>query len=234
MSTRTIRSAGIIAAGDGTRLRRDGWDVPKALVTVNGTALIEHVIDNFLGNGIESVSIIVNEHSREVVDWVRSRYPEYDIQFTVKTTASSLESFFEVNSAMAQGAALISTVDAWCPPGAFSRFVDAARELPADSTVLAVSRFVDDERPLWVKADADGRVTEIGAESGDTVTAGMYLIPPHVRKLGPVAGLQRLREFLAWLPRHGETVYCVELPMVVDVDRGGDVALAARLATHLV
>ena len=73
MSTRTIRSAGIIAAGDGTRLRRDGWDVPKALVTVNGTALIEHVIDNFLGNGIESVSIIVNEHSREE----QSRAPEY-------------------------------------------------------------------------------------------------------------------------------------------------------------
>ena len=88
--------------------------------------------------------------------------------------------------------------------------------------------------PLWVTANDEGRVLTIGGERGDTVTAGMYLIPAHLRKRRPVAGLRRLRDFLAWLLTQGETVYCVELPVVVDVDRAGDVALAAKLAADVV
>lgn len=232
MSKREIAAGGIIAAGEGSRLRRDGWTVPKALVEINGTPLIAGTIDNFLQSGITRLTIIVNEQSREVVDWVTSHYPDLDAQFIVKTTASSLESFFEVKAAMPPGAALISTVDAWCPGAAFADFVEKARDLPADSTVLAVTRFVEDERPLWVSADARGRVTAVGGESGDAVTAGIYLISEPIRRLGPIAGLQRLRHFLSWLAAQGETVYCVEIPVVVDVDRAEDVAQAAKLAEN--
>ena len=232
MSKREIVSGGIIAAGEGSRLRRDGWTVPKALVEIDGTPLIASTIDNFLHSGVTRLTIIVNEQSREIVDWVQSHYPDLDAQFIVKTTASSLESFFEVKAAMPPGAALISTVDAWCPDGAFADFVERARALPAASTVLAVTRFVDDERPLWVAADADGCVTEIGGDSGDAVTAGIYLIPEEIRGQEPIPGLQRLRHFLSWVAAQDETVYCVEIPVVVDVDRAEDVAQAAKLAEN--
>src|SRR5207245_776577 len=80
----------------------------------------------------------------------RARFPGVDVQFIVKTTASSLESFFEVNRRLGRGRALISTVDAWCRPADFTRFVDAARRRPADASVLAVTPFVADEKPVWV------------------------------------------------------------------------------------
>ena len=96
--------------------------------------------------------------------------------------------------------------------------------------MLALTPLVADERPLWVRVDATGRVTELGGASGDLVTAGIYLVPAHVRRLAAVATASRLREFLSALVASGEPVYGVVLPAVVDVDRPEDVALAEALA----
>jgi NDP-sugar pyrophosphorylase family protein len=125
---------------------------------------------------------------------------------------------------------LISTVDAWCPEEAFVTFVRTARLFPSHAIVLAVTPFVDDERPLWVNLDASGRVTHLGGDAGDAVTAGMYLVPEQVRRMSPPPEVKRLREFLVWLLNRGEPVYGVRLPVVVDVDRGRDVSLAETLA----
>lgn len=220
---------GIIAAGDGSRLRETGFAMPKPLVPVAGVPLIESVIQNFLAARVTSLVIIVNERERDCVDWVRSRFPGLDVDFIVKTTASSLESFVEVTRRLAAGPALVSTVDAWCRPGDFAGFVEAARRRPAPATVLAVTPFVADENPLWVDVDDDGRVTALGERSGTLVTAGIYLVPERVRTLAPPPGLGRLREFLTWLRRRGEPMYGNVIETVVDVDRATDVALAEAL-----
>ena len=72
---------------------------------------------------------------------------------------------------------LVSTVDAWCRPADFTRFVEAAMERPPGAAVLAVTPFVADEKPLWVDLDADGRVSALGGTAGAFVTAGVYLVP---------------------------------------------------------
>ncbi len=230
MSLEPLRRGGIIAAGEGRRLRRAGWTMPKALVPVAGTPLVERVIRNFQAAGIASLVIIVNEQSRECEPWLRARFPELDLQVLVKTTASSLESFQEVGARLGAGRAPISTVDAWCPASAFQTFLNGARRLPVDATVLAVTPLVDDEKPLWVSRDASGRITALNGPSGEAVTAGMYLVPERVRSLLPPAGVDGLRAYLGWLLDRGEPLYGVVLPEVVDVDRAEDVALAEALA----
>jgi len=125
---------------------------------------------------------------------------------------------------------LVSTVDAWCVETDFVHFVEAAARRPAEATVLAVTPLVADENPLRVSMTADGRVTDVGGDAGDVVTAGMYLVPERVRTLKAPAGLGRLREFLAWLARSGAPVYGEVIERVVDVDRAEDVALAETLA----
>jgi NDP-sugar pyrophosphorylase family protein len=232
---------GIIAAGEGRRLREDGWPMPKPLVPVAGVPLLETVVRNFAAAGITSIVAIVNEAERECVQWARGRFPGVDLRFIVKTTASSLVSFLEVvrdpaargrgPAASAPGRQLISTVDAWCRPADFAAFVAAARRRPAEATVLALTPLVADESPLWVRCGHDGRITELGEPSGDLVTAGLYLVSERVRGLTPPPGLGRLREFLAWLVRTGEPVYGEVVPLVVDVDRSSDVALAESLAS---
>ena len=230
MTVERALTGGIIAAGEGRRLRRDGWAVPKPLVPVAGVPLIAGVIQNFLAAGITSLRIIVNGQARDCVDWVRSRFPALDVEFIVKTTASSLESFIEVAAAEDGGRMVVSTVDAWCAAADFARFVEAACRRGADASVLAVTPLVADENPLWVDVDDTGRVTALGGCAGGLVTAGVYLVSPRVRRTPPPPELGRLREYLTWLWRRGEPMYGDVVETVVDVDRAEDVALAEALA----
>lgn len=223
-------TGGIIAAGEGRRLREAGFEVPKPLVPVAGIPLLETVIRNFLAAGITALTIIVNEGERDCVEWAAARFPDLDVRFVVRTTASSLESFTRVLAAAPAGPIVVSTVDAWCRPGDFVDFVAAARRRPPEAVVLAVTPLVADEAPLWAVLDDDGRIRRVGGESGNVVTAGIYLLPPHVRALVPPAGLGRLREFLGWLVARGEMVYGETIDDVVDVDRAADVALAESMA----
>jgi len=223
---------GIIAAGEGSRLRQAGWIVPKPMVPVAGVPLIESAIRNFIAAGITRLSIIVNERERDCAEWVRARFPELDLRLIVKTTASSLESFREVAGGPGAGRMLVSTVDAWCRPHDFARFVESARRRPCEATVLAVTPLVDDEKPLGAALDPEGRVTALGIASPALVTAGVYLVSERARRLEPPPRLGRLREHLGWLLDSGEPMYGEVIETVVDVDRAEDVALAEALASR--
>lgn len=230
MSDRRILSGGILAAGDGSRLRQGGWTMPKPLVPVAGLPLIGHVIENFVAAGIIRLAIIFNGEEEDCARWVRGRFPGLDLRILVRTTASSLESFQRIVPMLEAGPALVSTVDAFCPRSDFLSFARSAAQAPPETTVLAVTPFVDDERPLWASLDEKGRLTSLGGDSGNVVTAGLYVFPERVRSLSPPATVRRLREFLSWLVERGETVSGFPIQKVVDVDRSSDVALAEAMA----
>jgi len=225
-----IRAGGILAAGEGSRLRGDGWNMAKPLVPVEGVALVERVIENFRAAGIEEIAIIFNGSEEDCARFVKSRFPGAGIRVLVKTTASSYESFREIAEMLPPGPALVSTVDAFCLREDFLDFFRRAAAGSPEQTLLAVTPFVADEKPLWAKLDASGRVTALGGSSGDAVTAGMYVFPERVRRLRAPKSIRRLREFLSWLVERGEPVRAISIETVVDVDRGEDVALAESLA----
>jgi NDP-sugar pyrophosphorylase family protein len=231
--TRRIRSGGIIAAGEGSRLREGGWPMAKPLVPIQGVPLIEHVLGNLLAAGVERIAVIFNAQEEDCARFVRSRFPEADIEILVKTTASSFESYKEICAMLARGPALVSTVDAWCSRQAFLEFARRAAEAPEDATVLAVTPFVADEKPLRVTLGGEGRVIAIGGETGDAVTAGIYLFPEPVRSLRAPEALGRLREYLGWLVERGGPVLGIPIETVVDVDRPEDVRLAEAFAAGL-
>src|SRR6516164_8696740 len=54
------RSAMVLAAGLGTRLRPVTETIPKPLVEINGRALIDHALDRLTLGGVERV--VVNVH----------------------------------------------------------------------------------------------------------------------------------------------------------------------------
>jgi NDP-sugar pyrophosphorylase family protein len=221
---------GIIAAGEGRRLRRDGFTAPKPLVEVAGVPLIGAVLRNFEAAGVTSITIIVNEEERACVEWVRAHRASLDVEFIVKTTASSLESFREVTGRGPAGPMLVSTVDAWCAPEDFARFAAEAARRPEDATVLAVTPLVADEKPLWVTLGSEGRVRAIGDSRGGLVTAGVYRVSDRARRIESAPALGRLRDYLGWLLGSDEPMYGEIIETVVDVDRALDVASAEALA----
>ena len=233
--SRRVLTGGIIAAGEGSRLKRDGLRMPKPMVPVAGVPLIERVVSNYVKVGITQLWIIFNEDDRECATFVQERFPNLDIRCIVKTTRSSYESFWEVGSRSGAGLILMSTVDWICPEPAFRRFVDQARRCRQASVVLAVTPFVADEKPLWVTLDPSGCVTGVGGSSGDVVTAGLYLASGSVFAQAPhPSTLGRLRDFLTWVVDRGVPVHGVVIDQVIDVDRAEDLHLAETLVQERV
>jgi NDP-sugar pyrophosphorylase family protein len=219
---------GIIAAGQGTRLRADGYRVSKPLVPIAGRPLIELALDRFGAVGIRRVSIIINETSNDCREWLTTHAAGFSLEVIVRTTASSYASFQAVAARVAGAPAVITTVDAVMPVETFHEFIRLAAHLPKDAVALGLSDHVDDEDPLWATVSPNRRIRELGGNSGTHVTAGVYWLPAH-RVPESATEFTRLRDYLGWLVRERQPVYGIVLPCVYDIDRARDVA-AAELA----
>ena len=79
-----------------------GVGLPKPLVRMCGRPMIGRLIDIFVKCGAESVSVIVNEEMTEVAEYLRSLAPSLPcpLNLVVKTTPTSMHSFYELSSLM--------------------------------------------------------------------------------------------------------------------------------------
>lgn len=222
----------ILAGGEGRRLRDDGIAVPKAMVAVGGQPLLLRLRDTLAGLGFDAITALVRRGALDAADRDRwSAIPGFRI--VVCETASSLHTLAQGLEATGPGPTFCAMVDTVMREADWRRLVaTSARHLDdgADASV-AVTPFVDDERPLFVWRRKDGSVERFAEQPGVPVlvTGGVYALSSRVRSLVPrVLGLgtARLRGFLAWLVEHGYRVETTEIAHIVDLDRGRDLALA--------
>ncbi|MGD9763583.1 MAG: NDP-sugar synthase [Candidatus Binatia bacterium] len=225
--------AGLIAAGHGERLRGAGIAAPKPLVRVAGKALIDHVLDAAAAAGIGEAACIFNaEHPADAVEaHCRARRGAPRLAIVRRTTPSSMESLFTLAPQFADGRFLLLTVDALFAPHVLRAFLGAAEQLRDADAVLAVTDFIDDEKPLYAALDATGRVTALGdvAAGSPLITAGFYVFDPRVFAeidAARAVPLTALRQFLAHLLVRGYAIYGAPIGKTLDVDRPQDLAAA--------
>jgi hypothetical protein len=114
-------------------------------------------------------------------------------------------------------------------------YAEASDALAAGAdAVLAVTPYVDDERPVWVARTTTGFVGRLSARpvSPPCVTGGVYAFTPPARAAARTSlndGLSRMRDFLADLLDHGARVATTEVARIVDVDRESDLVVAEAL-----
>jgi len=223
--------AAIIAAGLGERLQQGGILQAKPLVPVAGRPLIDYALSAVAAAGIREVACIVNEASRGIEEHCRTTWPALEFAFVRRTTPSSMESLFTLSPLLATGRFVLLTVDAVFAPATLRAFVGATKCLRAADGVLALSAFVDDEKPLWARTSPDGRITALGpaAAGSGLVTAGFYVFDPVI--FGEIAaaraaGYTALRQFLGHLLERGYRLHGKRVAKSVDVDRPADIAVA--------
>lgn len=227
--------AGIIAAGEGSRLRAGGILEPKPLVPVGGVPIIGRLLESLQRCGIESVRCIINEESDAVRGYVAGLRLAMPVAFVVKSTPSSMHSFFELAPHLGGGGGrfLLTTVDSVFDEGDLRRLIAAAAaDGPADG-FLAVTDHIDDESPLYVDAGPDGRILSFSKSArAKWITGGLYALSPRVfGEIGPAKalGVSRLRNFLGHLVARGYDLRTFPFSTIIDVDRPGDIRAAERL-----
>jgi NDP-sugar pyrophosphorylase family protein len=228
-----MMKAAVIAAGHGERLRSGGITVPKPLVPIAGTPLIERVLGAVAAVGISAVACILNAdpESDAVEAHCRKAFPQLYLRILRRTTPSSMESLFALAPSLRTGPFLLLTVDAVFGRRVLPALVQSFADHPDADGVLAVHGFIDDEKPLRLRTDPEQRVTAIGTAAQDSplITAGLYLFTPRIFdeiEAARAARYTALREFLAHLCERGYALFAAHVEETVDVDRPEDIAAA--------
>ena len=226
----------IIAAGEGSRLVQEGISSPKPLVRLDGKPMIGRLIDIFTDCNAESISIIVNEQMTEVRDYLleRQKTSSVPMQITVKSTPSSMHSFFEVSRIFPAGSKFIlTTVDTVFRPDEFSRYARAFEQAGDDiDGYMAVTPFIDDEKPLYIDVDNDMTITAFTDSPTETtrfISGGIYgLTTPALDVLQQCMehGVSRMRNYPRALVAAGLKLKAYPFPKIVDVDHAADIATA--------
>jgi NDP-sugar pyrophosphorylase family protein len=233
-------NAAIIAAGDGSRLRSEGIPISKPMVRVCGVPMLERLIELAVASRVDSLSVIINEEMIDVRGYCQRLKLPIPFNLLVRSTPSSMHSLFALAPFLDRAPFYCTTVDTIFLESEFDAFLNfASRQRPCDG-VLAITDFIDDEKPLCVSLDRQHRITAFSdTRSGHRwATGGIYYFSPRIFDLvseALAANMVRLRNFLRLLTTHGYTLHGYAFSKIVDVDHAGDILVAERfLAEHRV
>lgn len=222
----------IIAAGEGSRLVQEGVQLPKPLVNLCGTPMIKRLIDIMMSCNPESLSIIVNEQMTRVRKYLESLTLPVPFRLVVKTTPSSMHSFYEVSRHFGSGKFVLTTVDTIFRPEDFRKYVEAFEADDNADGYMAVTSFIDDEKPLYIDVDSRMRITAFADKPFPGVkyiSGGIYGLRPQaleVLRHCMDSGVSRMRNYQRALVEAGEDLKAYPFPKIIDVDHAGDIATA--------
>lgn len=229
----------IIAAGEGSRLQQEGIELPKPLVKVGGEAMIDRLIRIFRANSADEIVIIVNkihpQTARHFAE-LREQGKASDIRLVEKTTPSSMHSFFELKEHLECSDFCLTTVDTIFREEEFAAYIREFQSSSLDG-LMAVTDFVDDEKPLYVGTDSSLRITGFHDENqGDRfISGGIYALrPPSLATLARCMreGRSRMRNFQRALVEDGLSLKAYPFSKILDVDHAGDIAKAEAFLRH--
>ncbi|WP_302591059.1 NTP transferase domain-containing protein [uncultured Muribaculum sp.] len=225
----------IIAAGEGSRLVQEGVALPKPLVDLDGRPMIKRLIDIMLDNNAESIAVIVNEQMTQVRQYLESLKLDTEFRLVVKTTPSSMHSFWEVSRAFPEsGKFVLTTVDTIFRADDFATYVEAFENATAGTDgYMGVTSFIDDEKPLYVDVEP-GSMKISGFkdqpfEGMKYISGGIYgLTAPALDVLRTCidTGISRMRNYQRALVESGLRLQAWPFPKIVDVDHAADITTA--------
>ena len=223
----------IISAGEGSRLAQEGVQLPKPLVQLNGEAMVDRLVRIFAQNGAEKVVIIINnevpltkEHMLEL-----QQKSEVPIELIIKTTPSSMHSFYELSRYLNDDKFCLTTVDTIFREDDFSKYIEAFKQSEMDG-MMAVTDFVDDEKPLYISTDDKLNITgfhDAATPACKFISGGIYcLTPKAITTLEHCManGLSRMRNFQRQLVADGLHLEAYPFSKILDVDHADDIEKA--------
>lgn len=250
----------IIAAGEGSRLANEGIAAPKPLIEVKGEKLTDRLIRIFMDNGASEIYVICNDQTSLVSQHLAAiqrdglggrRVP---LRFIVKSTPSSMHSFYELGKALLFGEYssesgaynepfCMTTVDTIFNEKEFAAYIAELQSSVKNGItdgLMGVTDYVDDEKPLYIGVDNNMRINGFfdekrEAESGEQdvtyISGGIYGLTPSA--FGTLErcisrGESRMRNFQRALVADGLRLKAYPFSKVLDIDHASDIEKAEK------
>lgn len=230
----------IIAAGEGSRLATEGIRAPKPLVRIHGERLIDRLLRIFMEYDAEEICVICNgqmtavqQHLHEIIDYGLEGHA-IPLRLKMKSTPSSMHSFFELSPMLADQPFVLTTVDTIFREEEFGEYIrqfQAYLQQGGDG-LMGVTDYIDDEKPLYVGTDREMRVTgfyDDNSQHCTYISGGIYGLAPnaidtlhHCMELGE----SRMRNFQRGLIRDGRQLKAFAFSKVLDIDHATDIKKA--------
>lgn len=201
---------------------------PKPLVRLNGESLLERMLRIITSRSdAESITIITNANIPEIAAHTRAIKCAPSPKIIEAVTAGSAESL----AIAAESKRCIGlTVDTLFSPARFSEYVDEFERRQSDC-LMAVTDYIDDEKPLYVKVNDDRIVSFDDTATSPLVSAGIYgLSKKAVDVLVKCRdkGIADLREFQRYLIKEGVDARAHNIGKAIDIDRPEDAEVALK------
>ena len=233
----------IISAGEGSRLSQEGIQVPKPLVRLNGEAMIDRLIRIFTDCEAEEVVVIVNNLTSLVQEHLNRMDSKVPLKVVVKTTPSSMHSFYELSPYLGEGKFCLTTVDTVFREDEFKEYIVEYRSSDYDG-MMAVTDFIDDEKPLYVSTNKKLDITGFHDSMEDFyhseaflnfqaecrfISGGIYCLDgKSIQTLHRCMeqGMSRMRNFQRQLVADGLRLKARPFSKILDVDHASDIVKA--------
>ena len=230
----------IIAAGEGSRLAAEGIRSPKPLVKVHDEHLVDRLIRIFMNCHAEEIHVICNDltplvsrHLEEIatngLNGVR-----IPLKYIVKSTPSSMHSFFELSPYLRHRPFVLTTVDTIFREDDFVEYINHFEQWLQEGGdgLMGVTDYIDDEKPLYVGTDAEMNIT--GFYDNDTghlkyISGGIYGLNHHaIETLNNCMnrGESRMRNFQRGLVKDARKLKAFNFTKVLDIDHASDIRKA--------
>lgn len=227
-----MKKAAILAAGEGSRLK--AISPFKPIVQINGKALFELTLNNLHFKNFDQIAVIFNEDEKAMDLSLLPGLKSLSIDYFFKTTLSSMHSLFEVFKRLEvkpNEHIFVSMVDSIIRPHDMAHFHEFCKTLKSNESAIIVTPHIEDEKPLTLKIDTEGYVTEFQCpiEKDTLVTSGVYYLsgstlPLLSKKIE--LGQTKMRNFLMDLVLEKHKIKVFKMTKTLDIDRPEDITSA--------
>ncbi|MDE6380978.1 MAG: NDP-sugar synthase [Muribaculaceae bacterium] len=185
----------ILAGGLGSRFVKEGYECPKPMVPLFGEPMIGVLIRTLMKCGAEHIHVGANARMQALLDYLEE-LKGTGLPIIVKPIITD-NSYCTLKAASEgiEGKFIAMTCDAIFPTDEFREYVKAVEDAPADVALMGLTRFVEDESPLYARISESGEVIDYryGGEpfaEGVIVSAGLYGLSGRIMATIPELGLE--------------------------------------------
>lgn len=193
--------------------------------------MINRLLDIAVRNGATRIAMIISDEAADVRAHLDGLNLPIPLDLLVKSTPSSMHSLFALSPVLRTDQFCLMTTDSVFREAEFREFLAFCRQSAGADGILALTSFIDDERPLCVQMDEHRRILSFSDFKGELqwATGGIYSFSPRVfdsMDEAVACGVTRLRNFLRFLLERQYRLSGFPFSKIVDVDHVSDIEAA--------